>query len=49
MIWVAGANVAECAPITTDYIWRARDRGARLIVVDPRITPLGRTATWPCP
>ena len=32
VIWVSGANVAECAPITTDYIWRARDRGARLIV-----------------
>ena len=36
VIWVTGANVAECAPITTDYIWRARDRGAKLIVVDPR-------------
>ena len=44
VIWVTGANVAECAPITTDYIWRARDRGAKLIVVDPRITPLARTA-----
>ena len=44
VIWVAGSNVAECSPITTDYIWRARDRGAKLIVVDPRITPLGRTA-----
>jgi assimilatory nitrate reductase catalytic subunit len=44
VIWVSGANIAECAPITTDYIWRARDRGAKLIVVDPRITPLARTA-----
>lgn len=44
VIWVAGSNVAECSPITTDYIWRARDRGAKLIVVDPRITPLARTA-----
>ena len=41
---MAGSNVAECSPITTDYIWRARDRGALLIVVDPRITPLARTA-----
>ena len=39
-----GSNIAECSPITTDYIWRARDRGAKLIMVDPRITPLGRTA-----
>jgi assimilatory nitrate reductase catalytic subunit len=44
VIIVAGANVAECAPITTSYIWRARDRGAKLIVVDPRVTPLARTA-----
>lgn len=43
-VFVAGANVAECAPITTSYIWRARDRGAKLIVADPRVTPLARTA-----
>ena len=44
VILVTGANVAECAPITTDYIWRARDRGAKLIMIDPRCTPLARTA-----
>ncbi len=43
VILCAGTNVAECSPITTDYIWRARDRGAQLIMVDPRITPLART------
>jgi assimilatory nitrate reductase catalytic subunit len=43
LIWVSGANVAECAPITTHYIWQAREHGARVIVVDPRITPLART------
>lgn len=43
VILCAGTNVAECAPITTDYIWRARDRGAKLIVVDPRVTPIART------
>ncbi len=43
VVWVSGANVAECAPITTDYIWQAREHGAKVIVVDPRITPLGRT------
>jgi assimilatory nitrate reductase catalytic subunit len=43
VIIVAGANVAECAPITTDYIWQARERGAKVIVVDPRLTPLART------
>ena len=44
VIFVAGANVAECAPITTSYIWRARDRGAKVIVADPRVNPLARTA-----
>lgn len=44
VILVTGSNVAECSPITTDYIWRARDRGAKLIMIDPRVTPLARTA-----
>ena len=43
VIWISGANVAECAPITTDYVWQARERGARVIVVDPRLTPIART------
>ncbi|MBS1715578.1 MAG: molybdopterin oxidoreductase family protein [Armatimonadetes bacterium] len=43
VILCAGTNVAECSPITTDYIWRARDRGAKLVMVDPRVTPLART------
>jgi assimilatory nitrate reductase catalytic subunit len=43
VIWVAGSNVAECSPITTNYLWQAREQGARLIVQDPRITPIGRT------
>lgn len=44
VVFVAGANIAECAPITTSYIWRARDNGAKLIYMDPRITPAARTA-----
>lgn len=43
VVWVSGSNVAECSPITTDYIWQARERGAKVIVVDPRVTPLART------
>ena len=43
VVLIAGANVAECAPITTNYIWQARERGAKIIVVDPRITPIART------
>jgi assimilatory nitrate reductase catalytic subunit len=44
VLFIAGANIAECAPITTSYVWRARDRGAKVIVADPRVTPLARTA-----
>ncbi|HEX9724462.1 MAG TPA: molybdopterin-dependent oxidoreductase, partial [Vicinamibacteria bacterium] len=43
VVWVSGANIAECAPITTDYIWQARENGAKVIVVDPRMTPIART------
>jgi assimilatory nitrate reductase catalytic subunit len=43
VIWVAGANIAECFPILTSYLWQARENGARIIVVDPRITPIART------
>jgi len=44
VILVVGSNVAECFPVAMQWIWRARDRGARLIVVDPRETPIARTA-----
>ncbi len=44
LIWISGANVAECFPVLTQYVWQARDNGARIVVVDPRITPLARTA-----
>ena len=41
---LAGSNAADCSPITTDYIWRCRDRGGKLIVIDPRMTPITRNA-----
>jgi len=44
VVFVIGANVAECSPITTDYIWRCRDNGGKLIVADPRMTPITRNA-----
>lgn len=43
VVWISGANIADCAPITTDYVWQAREMGARVIVVDPRLTPIART------
>jgi assimilatory nitrate reductase catalytic subunit len=43
VVWISGANIAECAPITTNYVWQARENRAKVIVVDPRITPIART------
>jgi assimilatory nitrate reductase catalytic subunit len=44
VVFVTGANIAECAPITTEYLWRMKDNGGRLIVADPRLTPITRKA-----
>jgi assimilatory nitrate reductase catalytic subunit len=41
---IAGSNTAECSPITTNYVWQARENGGKIIVIDPRITPIARTA-----
>ncbi len=43
-ILAVGVNVAECFPIMMQWVWGARDKGAGLIVIDPRETPLARTA-----
>lgn len=44
VVMVAGSNTAECAPITTHYLWQCREHGGRIIVVDPRMTPITRNA-----
>ena len=44
VVLIAGSNTAECAPITTYYLWQCRERGGRLIVMDPRMTPISRNA-----
>ncbi len=44
VVVIAGSNTAECAPITTNYVWQARENGGKVIVIDPRITPIARTA-----
>src|ERR1700730_17719828 len=41
---VIGANIAECLPPLTDYLRKAKERGAVIIVVDPRETETGRLA-----
>ncbi|MEW9052573.1 MAG: formate dehydrogenase subunit alpha [Neobacillus sp.] len=38
VLLIAGSNTAECHPLSMPYIWGARDRGAKLIVIDPRQT-----------
>jgi assimilatory nitrate reductase catalytic subunit len=43
VVFIAGSNIAECSPITTDYVWQARQHGGKIIVVDPRLTPIART------
>jgi assimilatory nitrate reductase catalytic subunit len=44
VVVIAGSNTAECSPITTSYVWEARENGGKVIVVDPRITPIARNA-----
>ena len=46
VVFIAGSNVAECSPITTNYVWQAREKGAKVIVFDPRIKPIERTCDW---
>ena len=44
VLLIVGANVGECYPITTSYVWECRDNGGKLIVIDPRMTPISRNA-----
>ena len=44
VLLVVGANIADCAPIATSYIWQMRENGGKLIVADPRLTPITRNA-----
>ncbi len=46
---VIGSNTSEAHPQVARRMFTAMDRGARLIVIDPRRTLLaaGRTSIWP--
>lgn len=44
VLLIVGANVGECYPITTSYVWECRDNGGKLIITDPRMTPISRNA-----
>ncbi len=43
-ILVIGSNFAENHPIVARWVWEAKDRGATVIVADPRYTPTARMA-----
>ncbi|RSK28353.1 formate dehydrogenase subunit alpha [Bacillus sp. HMF5848] len=43
-LFIAGSNTAECHPTSIQWLWKAKDRGAKLIIVDPRETPTARVA-----
>ena len=44
LLFVCGSNTPECHPTSITYLWKALDRGARLIVADPRETHIARAA-----
>ena len=43
-IFVIGSNTTECHPLIARRIFRAKEKGAKLIVADPRHIQLGRFA-----
>ncbi|MDO9555907.1 MAG: formate dehydrogenase subunit alpha, partial [Atribacterota bacterium] len=45
-IFVIGSNTTEQHPLIARYIMRARAKGAKLIVADPRLIPLTRFADY---
>lgn len=45
-ILVTGSNTMEAHPLVASYILRAVEKGASLIVVDPRDVPMARFATY---
>ena len=45
-IFVIGSNTTEQHPLIARYIMRAREKGAKLIVADPRLIPLTQFADY---
>ena len=47
LIFIIGSNTAECHPLIARHVVRAQERGAKLIVVDPRMTEMaGKADLW---
>ncbi len=43
-ILIVGSNFAENHPVVARWVWEAKDRGATVVVADPRYTPTARMA-----
>lgn len=46
LIFLIGANPAANHPVAASWIKNAVKRGAKLVLADPRTTPMARFATW---
>ncbi|PLR96917.1 formate dehydrogenase subunit alpha [Bacillus sp. T33-2] len=42
--FMSGTNTAECHPTSIQWLWKAKDKGVKIIVADPRETPTARVA-----
>ncbi len=44
VIFIIGSNTGECHPLIARHVIRAKERGAKLIVADPRKTDMALKA-----
>ena len=44
LIFIIGSNTAECHPLIAKHVLKAKARGAKLIVADPRMTDMANKA-----
>jgi len=44
VIFIIGSNTAECHPLIARHVIKAKERGAKLIVADPRLTEMANKA-----
>jgi formate dehydrogenase alpha subunit len=44
LIFIIGSNTAECHPLIAKHVLKAKERGAKLIVADPRMTEMANKA-----
>ena len=49
VILIQGSNMAECHPVGFRFVMEARERGAKIIHVDPRFTRTSANADLYCP